>query len=457
MHLNQLTRLAAFLVACLLALGALSVAIVPRSAEAKVSPKSSQKGPKKKEVTSVFKGMQPMQVRIVRNAQSGCEPDCAEWISAEGDIVDTTPAAFRKVLTELGKRRLPLFINSGGGSIEAAMTIGAMLRERKMDVSVTRTEFEPCIGSAKDCAKTSKVARKGKPNSYNAYCASACTLVLAAGTKRLSSTASHVGVHQIIVYQTQIRIRRTYRVTTMQRPDGATRTRKTLIKEQRMPGKTFEVNVDERTYKPIEAYLRRMGIDSSLVPLMEATPHTGIHWMTSRELASTQLVTEELGGDVLLQLVGRVEASDAPAADTGTVVGNALSVPMFLQGREILADLEVSRPQLEPKIDVRLTLHRGSEALPSRALYATLALKSGTSVRLENSDVVDPFGPLAASSAASSWCSLRGDVKMQLALHPTSGASEKSDTKPVAVSVAAVPGLSALIADLCPATSAASN
>lgn len=412
----------------------------------------------RKEVHSVFQDMQPMTVRVVRNAQPGCEPDCAEWISAEGDIVDTTPATFRKVLAEVGKRRLPLFINSGGGSIEAAMAVGAMLRERKMDVSVTRTELEPCTGSAKDCASASKSPLRGKPNSYNAYCASACTLVLAAGAKRLSSLSSHVGVHQIIVYQTQIRIQRTYRVTTRQRPDGGTRTQKTLIKEKRLPGKTFEVNVDDRTYKPIQAYLARMGIAPALIPLMEATPHTSIHWMTSAELNATQLVTDEVGGDVLLRLVDLVGVSPV-AAVAGTVVGKALSVPMFHEGREITVDFGVSRLPREAKIALRLSLRNGAEALPSRGLTATVRLGPGKDVQAVNAHVVDPFAPLEVVSPASTWCGLaaNGQLRLSLLRAGSAGAQGGAEVKPVSVSVAAVPGLVALLSDVCSTKSAATN
>jgi hypothetical protein len=32
-----------------------------------------------------------MRIVVVRSSQPGCEPKCAEWISAEGDIVLATP------------------------------------------------------------------------------------------------------------------------------------------------------------------------------------------------------------------------------------------------------------------------------------------------------------------------------------------------------------------------------
>src|SRR5262249_38622036 len=44
----------------------------------------------------------PMQVVIVADGRGGCEPNCAEWISAEGDIAPDTPAQFRRVSKALG-------------------------------------------------------------------------------------------------------------------------------------------------------------------------------------------------------------------------------------------------------------------------------------------------------------------------------------------------------------------
>ena len=48
----------------------------------------------------------PMQVVIVADSRAGCEPDCAEWISAEGEIGPGTPALFRRVFKALGPKRL---------------------------------------------------------------------------------------------------------------------------------------------------------------------------------------------------------------------------------------------------------------------------------------------------------------------------------------------------------------
>src|SRR4051812_28967980 len=53
---------------------------------------------------------QPMRVLIVSDGRGGCEPTCAEWISAEGQIGPETPAQFRRVFKVLGRKKLPIFI-----------------------------------------------------------------------------------------------------------------------------------------------------------------------------------------------------------------------------------------------------------------------------------------------------------------------------------------------------------
>ena len=51
---------------------------------------------------------EPMRFVVVRSSQAGCEPKCAEWISAEGAIVLSTAEQFaKKFVRSLGGRKLP--------------------------------------------------------------------------------------------------------------------------------------------------------------------------------------------------------------------------------------------------------------------------------------------------------------------------------------------------------------
>src|SRR5262249_46044592 len=128
----------------------------------------------------------PMQVVIVRDNRPGCEPDCAEWISAEGEIVPATPAQFRRVFKALGQKRLPVFISSNGGNVDAAFAIGREIRKRRLDVAVERTVLEKCENAAAPCdRRTLKDGDKGRPEPISASCVSSCVFILAAGTERL--------------------------------------------------------------------------------------------------------------------------------------------------------------------------------------------------------------------------------------------------------------------------------
>ena len=419
---------------------------------------------------SLLPNMQPMQVRLVRNSQAGCEPDCAEWISAEGDIVESTPTAFQRLLKSLGTRKVPVFVNSGGGNIEAAIAIGQMLRGHHLDVSVTRTEFETCAPDARGCpAKSRKVAR-GKPDSYNSYCASACTLLLAAGEQRLVSPWSHVGVHQIVVFKTQVRIRRTYRVTTMVRPNGSRQTQRRLIREQRFAGKTTPGVVDDSTYRPIEAFLKQMGIGESLMALMEATPNTNIHWMTPEELGSTGMRTDERSGDALLRLVATLPVPPAEAtasAPAAAFVGAAgtqhirANVPVYFQGREIALRLQADYTRGSRQIAIAVTLRHGSEPLNSAGLYAHFTFDVDRDLNAYGAKPGSPLDALSVEAPASAVCKVRQNRSLQVGLRAVRAVNDDGaplrDSTTVAVPVAAVPGFEALLAEACSPQSAAGN
>ena len=62
----------------------------------------------------------PMRFVVVRSDAPGCEPTCPEWISAEGAITAKSPALLKAALKTLGRRNLPIVVNSPGGDVDAA-------------------------------------------------------------------------------------------------------------------------------------------------------------------------------------------------------------------------------------------------------------------------------------------------------------------------------------------------
>ncbi|TIU85827.1 MAG: hypothetical protein E5W03_09965, partial [Mesorhizobium sp.] len=88
-----------------------------------------------------------MQFAFVRSNAPGCEPTCPEWISAEGAIQADTPALFRRVLKILNGRKLPIVVNSPGGDVNAALTLGRLIRKNKLDIAVGKTQCDRSVSS----------------------------------------------------------------------------------------------------------------------------------------------------------------------------------------------------------------------------------------------------------------------------------------------------------------------
>src|SRR5262249_12605033 len=119
----------------------------------------------------------------------------------------------RRVFKVLGQRKLPIFISSPGGSVPAALTIGREIRKRGLDVAVERTIFQKCEQGPSPCDFRAITDNdKGRPEPVAAYCASACVLILAAGTERVVPVYGYVGVHQHHATQTMRKVLQTFQV-----------------------------------------------------------------------------------------------------------------------------------------------------------------------------------------------------------------------------------------------------
>src|SRR5262249_22093057 len=79
----------------------------------------------------------------------GSSPDACgaggnEWIVADGFFDKGVDRRFFNFLDALHGRKLPIFFNSNGGFVNEALTIGRMLRERRMTAGVGTTIPESC-------------------------------------------------------------------------------------------------------------------------------------------------------------------------------------------------------------------------------------------------------------------------------------------------------------------------
>lgn len=137
-----------------------------------------------------------MRFALVRGRSFLCDPDCPEWISAEGTITLGTPERLRQLLDTVGDRRLPVVISSPGGDVLGALATGRLIRERKLDVAVAGTDFVGCVPEEANC-KAEGGVYVGLTNDAVGACDSACAMVLAGGVRRLVGPQARLSVHSL--------------------------------------------------------------------------------------------------------------------------------------------------------------------------------------------------------------------------------------------------------------------
>lgn len=240
----------------------------------------------------------PMRIAIVRESGKDCEPNCPEWISAEGRITPATPGKLRRALKAMGGRKLPVLIQSPGGDVEAALEMGRLIRAQHLDVAVASTEFDGCAPGKKDCTlpKAANGEYRGRASSLGAYCASACPLVLAGGEKRLVGQSAFAGVHQITAYVTETRIvyRTKYRMVKGKKKAVG----KKIVSRK---NKSYvSTKIDKSTGETLRTYLSDMGVNESLLSLMQKASARDIYRLSSEELTNLGLVTGAASAETLI-------------------------------------------------------------------------------------------------------------------------------------------------------------
>src|SRR5271165_3191164 len=210
------------------------------------------------------RGDPPMRIVRVMSSDPACEPNCPEWISAEGMILPGTAGAFRKAILDLRGRRLPVLISSHCGSLGAALQMGELIRERRLAVAVARTLIANCPERTPVCP-----GARGEAITGGAFCASACPLILAAGVERLVGPVPMVGVHQI--------------TEVMKDKEGAAQL--TTIR------KIYEPGFADAT---VERYLAAMGVGDPVMSLLRKTPAASIRWLSLAEISASHIATELL-------------------------------------------------------------------------------------------------------------------------------------------------------------------
>jgi hypothetical protein len=189
-----------------------------------------------------------MSFRTVRLESAHCGARCAVVIAAEGEIVETTPEAFRNFLhahAGAGNLRSVVLIDSPGGKVIASMEFGRLLRRLGMAVIV---------------ARPTERANELAPG----RCYSACVYALMGGRKRVIPPESQVGVHRMFNYETSFDLF-----------EGG------LVRER---------NYDDGGMLDLLArYSALMGVSKELVVLAERTSADRLHMLSGAEIARWRL------------------------------------------------------------------------------------------------------------------------------------------------------------------------
>ena len=387
---------AAMWLVCVLALGLASAAVAAPSKPKRVEP------PK---VAAA-----PMRVVIVRDSRPGCEPNCAEWISALGQITKETPAQFRRVFKALGAKKLPIFISSPGGSVDPAIAIGREIRKRGLDVAVERTVFQKCEPPATSCDLAAlKDGDKGRADPIGTACSSACVLILAAGKERLVPVYGFVGLHRHHEWRTTVQKLQTFRVHRRIENWRVVEHRE-LIAEKEVNRKTVEGDPD---YAPVRAYFGQMGIDTAaIMPLLLGTPHTGIHRMTPEERRRTRIVTRFAAGDELLQTAS-VELDGKPDAAVPSAVDAAGAAASF----KLVAEVRPVYPPSGEAIEIFIRVKASDPPAPGAHYAVDIAFAGGKNLVATRTGE-RPADPLYAALATEDFCVMRrvGNLAMRISI-----------------------------------------
>jgi hypothetical protein len=361
------------------------------------------------------RGDPPMRIVRVISSDPACEPNCPEWISAEGMILPGTAGAFRKAILDLGGRRLPVLISSHGGSLGAALQMGALIRERRLAVAVARTLIANCPARTAVCPPA-----RGEAITGGAFCASACPLILAAGVERLVGPVPMVGVHQI--------------TEVLKEKEGVAN----LTKIE----KIYEPGFADAT---VQAYLTAMGVTDPVMTLLRKTPASSIRWLSIPEMTESHLATEALDAAEPFMTSGanglNGHAFDGATARAGLMTAKG-AAPIAQSGDSpgLAVETALSYRRGGGAVEIALVAQDGSVAPKGWTLTGT----TGEPVPIKAASA----GPARATIPRERFCALAHDGKLVAA--PDGGASAAAPQGPVTFDLAAMDGASALIAEACP-------
>jgi hypothetical protein len=254
-----------------------------------------------------------MTVVVMRSARKTCEPNCPMWIFADGRITQGTPSQFRKVLNQAGEMKLPVLLRSPGGDVNAAMEVGRLIMAKKLDTVVADARFAECGPREKSCRynKVKAPVYPGHSDVSRSYCNSACTLILAAGAKRVSAPNASVGLHQIQTtwYRDRQRILETYRIVKGKKKVVSRK----VVSSKRTTWTSTKLPKGFRN--KLVTYLKATGINERILDYMDKAPPDRLYFASPSELVALRLVNDT--GKVSSYVGDEICGRSPPASNCG--------------------------------------------------------------------------------------------------------------------------------------------
>jgi hypothetical protein len=210
----------------------------------------------------------PMVFYVAKGGPDACGKNCSEWIASEGPIGIGTAARLRAFLAQKDRQNLPVFFESGGGSIDEAFKVGRILRQKGISAGIGRTRPEACSNNdEKSCIELKKSGKTlaSELLGDGARCSSTCVYAFVGAKERKAWPSRRIGVHST-------QLAHFY-------PDGR-------VKMVEMATATPEQKRQLQKYhSELQNYFREMGIVPRLADLIQSVPFQQIRYLTREELA----------------------------------------------------------------------------------------------------------------------------------------------------------------------------
>jgi hypothetical protein len=204
---------------------------------------------------------------VAKGESNVCGLGCDQWIAADGKIDADAPQRLRRLVAKLGKRRLPIFFHSPGGSLVGSLELGRLIRQQRLVAGVARTIPRGCDRDNfydKGCRalKRSGTELMAEFDTDVLMCSSGCVYALIGGTERIVPPWGRLGIHSHGSY-----------------PNAA-------------PLSPAALRLGNSI---IDHFLREMGLDVTLRAQATATPANSMRMLQRDEFARFGIDTREFG------------------------------------------------------------------------------------------------------------------------------------------------------------------